>query len=39
MATLLSKAKATLTVKLLLDTLNETMEFETSIATKFGLPV
>jgi hypothetical protein len=39
MSALLSKGKGTLTVKLLIDTLTETMEFEASIATKFGLPV
>jgi hypothetical protein len=36
---LLDKAKAQLTVPLLLDTLQQTMEFESSIATKFGVPV
>jgi hypothetical protein len=39
MSVLLSKAKGSLTIKLLIDTLTETMEFESSMATKFGLPV
>jgi hypothetical protein len=39
MSVLLDKAKTQLTVPLLLDTLQQTMEFESSIATKFGVPV
>ena len=39
MTALLSKAGSKLTVKQLLDTLQETMEFEASITRKFGTSV
>lgn len=39
MTTLLAKAGSNLTVKLLLDTLQEVLDFEASIAKKFVTPV
>ena len=39
MTTLLSKAGSSLTVKLLLDTLQEVLDFEASIAKKYVTPV
>lgn len=36
---LLSKAGSKLTIKQLLDTLQETLEFEASMAKKFDVPV
>jgi hypothetical protein len=39
LSVLLGKAQSTLSVKLLLDTLAETMEFEASIVTRFGITV
>ena len=39
MAALLAKAGPGLTVQTLLDTLQQTMEFEASIAKKFATPV
>lgn len=39
MTALLSKAGPNLTVKLLLDTLQEVLDFEASIAKKFATPV
>jgi hypothetical protein len=39
MATLLTRAGANLTVQLLLETLQQTMEFESSTAKKLGAPV
>lgn len=39
MSALLSKAGSKLTVKQLLDTLQETMDFESSITRKFGTSV
>lgn len=39
MTVLLSKAGSKLTVKQLLDTLAETMEFEASVTKKNGVPV
>ena len=39
MTTLLAKAGSNLTVKLLLDTLQEVLDFEASISKKFVTPV
>ena len=39
MTVLLSKAGSKLTIKQLLDTLQETLEFEASMAKKFDAPV